>query len=209
MIEKEKNFVSVVIYVHNAENRIGKFLTMIMKTLEEHFEHSEIICVNDNSVDDSLMIIRDIGKGAVSSCISVLNMSYFHGIEMAMNAGVDLSIGDFVFEFNTTILDFNKVEIMGAYYHLLEGYDIVSVSPDKKERLSSRLFYSVFEHFTDISYKMSTESFCILSRRAINRVSSMSKTIPYRKAVYVNCGLKRDNMKYQVQMCVGGYCQYR
>ena len=43
---------------------------------------------------------------------------------------------------------------------------------------------------------MSTERFRILSRRVINRVSSMNKTIPYRKAVYANCGLKADNIKY-------------
>ena len=45
---------------------------------------------------------------------------------------------------------------------------------------------------------MTTESFRILSRRVINRVSSMNKTIPYRKVVYANCGLKTDNLKYEV-----------
>ena len=45
MLNKEKNFVSVVIYVHNAENRIEPFLDVIIKTMEENFEHSEIICV--------------------------------------------------------------------------------------------------------------------------------------------------------------------
>lgn len=45
---------------------------------------------------------------------------------------------------------------------------------------------------------MHTESFCILSRRAINRTSSMNKVIPYRKAVYANCGLKTDHIMYKV-----------
>ena len=46
---------------------------------------------------------------------------------------------------------------------------------------------------------MSTESFRILSRRVINRISSMNKTVPYRKAIYANCGLKTDNLKYTVK----------
>ena len=56
----------------------------------------------------------------------------------------------------------------------------------------------LFEHFTDLAYKMNTESFRILSRRVINRIGNMNKTIPYRKAIYANCGLKTDRLKYQV-----------
>lgn len=76
------------------------------------------------------------------------------------------------------------------------GYDIVSASSDRKEKLSSKLFYSVFDHFTDFSYKMNTESFRVLSRRVINRIGSMNKMILYRKAVYANSGLKVDSIKY-------------
>ena len=39
---KEKNFVSAVIYVHNAEKRIESFLQTIIRVMEEHFENSDI-----------------------------------------------------------------------------------------------------------------------------------------------------------------------
>lgn len=198
MVNKEKNFVSAVIYVHNAENRIENFLRMVIGVMEENFEHSEIICVNDCSNDNSLSIIKKVSSSASETSISVINLSYFHGLEMAMNAGVDMSIGDFVFEFDNTYQDFEPSVIMDIYRHSLKGFDIVSASPDKKERLSSKLFYTVFDKFNDISYKMTTESFRILSRRVINRISSMNKTVPYRKAVYANCGLKTDNIRYSV-----------
>ena len=198
MIEKEKNFVSAVIYVHNAEERLANFLEMIINVMEENFEHSEIICVNDSSDDDSLDIIKHTVSVASTASVSVVNMSYFHGLESAMNAGVDMSIGDFVFEFDNTFLDFDPSVVMEIYYHALEGYDIVSASADRREQFTSRLFYRMFERYTDISYKMSTESFRVLSRRVINRISSMNKTIPYRKALYANCGLKTDNIRYNV-----------
>lgn len=198
MMNKEKNFVSAVIYIHNAENRIEKFLDAIIKVMEGNFEHSEIICVNDASDDDSLMQIKMVSQNATTTSISVVNMSHFHGLELAMNAGVDMSIGDFVFEFDNTNLDFDPSVIMKVYYHSLKGYDIVSASADKKEKWTSKFFYKVFGRFTDITYNMSTESFRILSRRVINRISAMNKTIPYRKAVYANCGLKTDNIKYTI-----------
>lgn len=195
---KEKNFVSAVIYVHNAENRIENFLRTIITVMEANFEHSEIICVNDLSEDKSLTKIKAVSAEAQSTSVSVINLSYFHGLELAMNAGIDMSIGDFVFEFDNTCLNFEPSMVMEIYQHSLEGYDIVSASPICKERFSSKIFYKVFEKFSDLSYQMTTESFRVLSRRVINRISSMNKTIPYRKAVYANCGLKTDNIQYKI-----------
>lgn len=198
MENKKKNFASAVIYVHNAEKRIQDFLGIIIDVMQDNFEYSEIICVNDSSDDSSLDLIKKMSPLAVSTSISVVNMSYFHGLELAMNAGMDISIGDFVFEFDNTYLDFDPAVVMKIYNHLLEGYDIVSASAERKERFTSKLFYKVFNRYSDVSYKMSTESFRVLSRRVINRISSMNKTILYRKALYVNNGLKVDNVRYAV-----------
>lgn len=198
MKNKEKNFMSAVIYIHNAEDRIEKFLKTIIEVMEENFEKSEVICVNDFSDDNSVSIIKKVSETAEFTTVSVLNMSYFHGLEAAMNAGVDLSIGDFVLEFDSTIFDFDKAEIMKIYWKSLEGYDIVSASPNTKQKFTSNLFYFFFNKFANLSYKMYTESFRVLSRRVINRVGSMNKSVPYRKAVYANCGLKTINIKYEV-----------
>lgn len=193
---KEKSFVSAIVYIHNAENRISDFLDVIIQVLEDNFENSEIICVNDYSADNSLSIIKEKSRKVHNTSVSLVNMSYFHGIELSMNAGIDISIGDFVFEFDNTHLDFNPDVIMQVYWRAMEGYDIVSASPDIKEKLSSRLFYRAFDRFANISYKMSTESFRILSRRMINRIGHMNKTVPYRKVAYAFSGLKTDRICY-------------
>lgn len=198
MGNKEKKFVSAVIYVHNAEHRLETFLKTLIYFFEDNFLHSEIICVNDSSEDESYNIIKKESQIASSVSVSVVNMSYFHGLELAMNAGVDMTIGDFVFEFDNTYLDFDSSEIMKIYRRSLAGYDIVSASADCKEKFSSRVFYKVFYRYTEISGKMSTESFRVLSRRVINRISSMNKTVPYRKVIYASCGLKTDNIKYKI-----------
>jgi len=197
MGNKEKNFVSAIIYVHNAEERIENFLCTVINILEANFEHSEIICVNDSSSDDSLSVIKKVSHKASFTSLSVISMSYFHGLEVAMNAGMDLAIGDFVFEFDNTVQDFPEEIIMEVYRRCLQGYDIVSAVPDKSEKLSSALFYRVFDTFTDLSYEMHTERFRILSRRVINRISSINKTILYRKAIYASQGLKTDALKYK------------
>ena len=198
MVNKQKCFVSSVIYVHNAEKRISDFLEVIIGAMEANFEHSEIICVNDCSDDRSLDVIRDCSSIAKTTNITVINLSYFHGLEFAMNAGIDIAIGDFVFEFDTTFIDYDPQEIISVFMHSLEGFDIVSASPERKERFSSALFYWVFERYSNNRYKLSTESFRVLSRRLINRVKSMNRAVPYRKALYVNSGFKTDVYKYKV-----------
>lgn len=205
MENKEKNFASAIIYVHNAEDRIENFLKTIIKIMEDSFEHSEIICVNDFSNDKSLEKIKNVSDQASFTSISVVNLSHFHGLELAMSAGMDLAIGDFVFEFDNTILDFDPDVVMEVYLKSLTGFDIVSASPDKPEAISSKLFYKVFKAFSNTHYEMSTESFRVLSRRVINRIADMNRNVPYRKVIYANSGLKIDNIKYNV---VSNNCDY-
>ena len=196
MLNKEKNFVSAVIYVHNAEHRVFEFVDAVISVLTTNFEHSEVICVNDFSSDRSIEQIRKIKIDPTLISISVVNMSYYHGVEKAMNAGTDIAIGDFVFEFDDTVLDFAPETIMLVYRKALEGNDIVSASPDKGLKFTSRLFYKAFDRFSNLSYHLTSERFRILSRRVINRIASMNKTTLYRKAVYANCGLQTSNIKY-------------
>lgn len=196
IMNKEKNFVSVVTYLYNDEKNVVNYLEKMNDFLENNFEHYEIIFVNDGSTDNSVKLIKEKSKYINGSVVSIVNMSYHQGIELAMNAGIDLSIGDFVFEFDTTYIDYDMVLIMDVYKKCLEGNDIVSASPNKKLRFTSKVFYKLFNNYNNSKNKLSTETFQVISRRAINRVNDVNKTIPYRKAVYVNCGLKKAVINY-------------
>ena len=147
--DKEKIFFSRYIYIHNRENQtledeenIELFLDMIRRTFENNFSYSEIICVNDASkYNNVLEKIKKLSQLATTTTISVINMSHYHGLELSMNAGVDLAISDFVFEFDDAISDFPVEVIIQVYRRSLQGYDIVSASPKGKREISSRLFY--------------------------------------------------------------------
>lgn len=195
--EKEKNFVSAVIYVHGEAEPTKNFIELVMSVLEENFLHSEIILVNDDAPKATVAAIKEISKKAKNVSISMLNMSSYHGLELAMTAGVDLAIGDFVFELDTAIADFPPELIIKIYKTALSGYDIVAAAPTKQERITSKAFYYLFAKFASCQELMRTERFRILSRRAINRVSSMNKTVPYRKAVYKNSGLAIKTIAYE------------
>lgn len=193
---KEKNFISVVAYVHDEGAYICEFLAKISQAMADHFDKYEIIFVDDASVDDTVKIIRR--SSADEACmVQIVHMSYYHGLEVAMNAGVSLAIGDFVFEFDSTFVDYDFSLVMQIYEKSLQGYDIVGAVPEKDVPASSRIFYYLYNRFSQTQNPLRTERFRILSRRAINRIHSMSTTIPYRKALYANCGLQQTEIAYE------------
>lgn len=192
---KEKNFISAVVYVNNCEKTIKLFLKNLVGTLAKKFNKFEIICVNDASTDNSIEKIKEVAK-EITYNISIVNMSFYQGRELSMNAGIDLTIGDFVYEFDTTSVDYDLETIIEVYEKSLNGYDIVNATPKDKKYASSSIFYFIFNKFANNQYKLSPENFRILSRRAINRINSINKNIPFRKAIYANCGLKLANITY-------------
>lgn len=193
---KEKNFISAVVYIHNDASFIKGFHTFLYSQLDAKFENSEIIYVNDASTDNSIKIIENIVLDYNNSMTSIINMSVFQGIELSMNAGADLAIGDFVFEFDSLNLDYDNKLLAEVYHQTMKGFDIVSASPLRKIRLSSRLFYSIFNRFSYCESDLKTERFRLISRRAINRIKMRSNKISYRKAVYSICGLKSKRLYF-------------
>ncbi len=70
----------------------------------------------------------------------------------------------------------------------MSGHDVVNgVAEDRS--LRGKLFYPLFNRFSGSQYKLTTGSCRLVSRRAINRVHSMSEFMPYRKAAYAASGL--------------------
>lgn len=199
MRNKEKNFVSCVIYLHNEGKRIGEFLELVCGVMRENFEKYEIVCVNDGCVDDTVEHVRAFLEREKEPCrpvVSLINLSFYQGMESAMNAGRDLAVGDFLFEFDTCEPDFEPSLIMDVYRRALEGVDVVAAAPRFGIPLSSRLFYMVYNWGNRSREKIERERFRLISRRAINRVNQMNTYIPYRKAMYMNCGLKVDTIHY-------------
>lgn len=197
MKEKEKNFVSAVIYVRNNEKTLPDFLAYIYSEMEELFSDFEIICVNDASTDASEEIIRNFGRSK-EHAVTLVNMGFLQGTELSMNAGEDFAIGDYVYEFDQAVQTWPDELPEMVYRKVEEGYDIVSACPDERGPVSSRLFYDLFNSFSKLSIKLRTEAFRLVSRRAINRVSAMTSMQVYKKAAIAGSGLKQTFLTYSV-----------
>lgn len=184
---KESNFISVVVCLQNGGGA-ADFFAALNGVLAEHFDHYEIIAVNDGCAADTVRAVKTWAAGALAAPLTIVNMSLRQGVERAMNAGLDAAIGDFVFEFDRPVMNHDPALVWQAYQKALAGFDVVTVCPSR-QRFTSRAFYRVFNRFSNSPYKLSTDAFRLVSRRAINRVKAISDDLAYRKAAYAASGL--------------------
>ncbi len=193
--QKEQNFISAVVYLHNDADKAVPFLEMLNGRLAARFAQYELVAVDDRCSDGTVAAVKEWAKG-LAKPLTIVHMSLFQGVESAMNAGLDCAIGDYVYEFDAPEAPWPEARIDEAYDEALRGSDIVSVCPTA-QRGSSKLFYRLFNANSHSAYKLRTDAFRIVSRRAINRVHAVSVKLPYRKAAYAASGLKMATLTYE------------
>lgn len=195
MTHKEQNFVSAVVYLHGEKpQQVTAFFETLAAQMEQHFLHYEFIAVDDACGADTLQALR-AWAAHCDHPLTMLHMSLQQGLELGMNAGLDAAIGDYVYEFDTTAMDYDAALIWKAYETALTGSDIVSVCP-QKVGTASKWFYKVFNANSHARYPLRTDAFRLVSRRAVNRVHASSAHLPYRKAAYAASGLKMIDLEY-------------
>lgn len=194
--EKEKNFISVVVYMKNVEKTIENFLFKVDNLLNENFQAYEYVLVDDYSEDNTIVNVNKI-KEQINGNLSIIKMAYPHGLEKSIFAGIDLAIGDFVYEFDTTLINYDISLILDLYYTSMKGFDVVVATDEENKKKSSKLFYNYLNKVSYKNMKLTTETFRIISRRAINRVSRNKGRIEYRKALYHYSGFNTKVVTYK------------
>ena len=157
MMLKDNNFISAVVYLHNDGARAVEFCRTVAAELDANFKQYELVVVDDACTDDTVKQLRAWGREQ-DAPLTILHMSIYHGLEDAMNAGLDAAIGDYVYEFDSTELCYAPTLIMQAYRAALDGSDIVSVCP-RTVRGGSSLFYKVFNAHSQSAYRLRTDAF--------------------------------------------------
>ncbi len=196
MNKKESVFISAVMYLSDFVNDAEMFTRNLLDSLKSYFDHYEIIVVDDCSTKHEKYLKEILPSLADESIITVVHMSVRQGIEACLRAGLDVSIGDFVFEFDTLEFVFEKCLIWDVYQDALKGNDIVSVEP-KQNNVSRSLFYKLFNRYSNTEYDINASAFRLVSRRAINRVLELNMSSAFRQAVYASCGLKNSRIEYK------------
>jgi dolichol-phosphate mannosyltransferase len=173
--------ISVVIPVYKAEDCMHELCRRLTLSLEKITTDFECILVEDCGKDRSWEIICDIA--AEDTRFRGIQFSRNFGQHYGITAGLDYCNGDWVVVMDCDLQD-QPEEIIKLYTKAQEGFDIVlgrrKNRQDKtSKRLSSKIFFSLFNYLTDMNYDPSVGNFRIISGK-----------------VAANCKNIRENLRF-------------
>lgn len=192
---KEKQFVSLVLQLETFEDNHAKAIQAINKHLSESFENHEVVLVDNTGNQESYAKIVEATKD-LSGLVSVLKLSRHYPVEIAMLAGVDKSIGDFVYQMDTLTVDFDLALFNSLFKRCIKGVDILFAAPNTRVPATSKLFYSVFNKVSYLGEALRTERLVLTSRRALNAVVNTKQRFRYQKALFSLSGFSREWIYY-------------
>lgn len=138
----------------------------------------EIILVNDASPDDAWHAISALA--ATDPRVKGIDLSRNFGQHYAITAGLDHAHGDWVVVIDCDLQD-QPEEIPKLYHKAQEGFDVVfarrAVRRDSAlKRLSSRLFYALFDYLTEQQSDPAIANFGIYRNTVIANVRRMRES---------------------------------
>ena len=191
--------ISVVTPVYGCCKSINNLYERLNKTLSTITNDFEIIMVNDSSPDNAWEAIKELAKK--DNRVKGINLSRNFGQHKAITAGLDYAKGDWIVVMDCDLQD-QPEEIVKLYNKAIEGYDIVfGRRAERKDtffkKLSSKLFYKVYDYFTESKIDNTIANFSIISEKVLNTLKKMreqNRTYP----LFVNwVGFKRTEINIE------------
>jgi glycosyltransferase involved in cell wall biosynthesis len=191
---KQKTYVSMVVYVRNEEETVADMLERLSDYLRDAFELYEIVLVDDASADQTLERARQVALRNQHP-MTVVELARRHGVEAGMQAGLERVVGDWIFELESSSIDFELDLLTQMYEQAARGFEIVTAAGDRGSR-RSQFFYGVVNRYADLEEPLRTVRLRLTSRRSLNTMLSMKEKVRYRKALYAFVGARQHHIVY-------------
>jgi hypothetical protein len=171
---KSDTFVSVVLIVNNRTEKLIGYINKLSPYLEHHFNDYEIVIIDQNSLDG---LEQEIPKSlATHQSIRHLRLAQEEASDVALAAGLENAIGDFVINLNIesddaeVVLPLVECALLGNDIIICISNKVTSYFYKKVKMISTGLLKS-------IGYTLpnnSTGTFCF-SRRAVNAITESGR----------------------------------
>lgn len=167
--------LSVISPIYGAPTLLRELVRQIEETVRPLTSDYEIILVEDHSPDNSREIITEICRENKRVKGAFLSRNF--GQQYALNAGLDLSKGDFVVTLDCDLQN-PPAQIKDLYEKICEGYDIVYASRQNRPdnffmTQGSRLFNLLMGFLTDTRQDESLAEFAIYRRKVVDAIAQM------------------------------------
>ena len=167
--------LSIISPVYGAPTLLHELVRQIEDTVSKLTPDYEVILVEDHSPDNSREIITEICQKNKRVKGAFLSRNF--GQQYALNAGFDLSTGDYVVTLDCDLQN-PPAQIKDLYEKIQEDYDIVFASRQNRPdnffmTQGSHLFNKLMGFLTDTRQDESLAEFAIYRRKVIDAMAQM------------------------------------
>lgn len=192
-------FVSVVAPLHNDADIITAFVDETMRMLAAHYANYELVLVDDGSRDDT------VGRAAALleryPCMRLIRLSRRFGQEIAISAGLDSVIGDFVVvmlpDSDPPDVVPEMVERSRSGAGIVFGIRRTRAGEPAWLRSGASLFYSLCNRWLGLHLPRNSTHFRVLSRQALNAVIQTRDRTRYLRTLSAFVGYGNQGFEYE------------
>ena len=193
----EDSIVSVIVVTQDDEDIVGERLESINKTLSILGVNYEILIIDNNSIDQTVEVIKEMSDIMRFARILVLSKPYEK--EVALTSGLDNCIGDYAIVFDIYT---DPVEMIPFFLirKLLDKKDIVIGRMNKpiiKYNFVSNIFLRLVEKFSTHGFYYRQNYLMGLSRKAISSITRSRRKSRNFGYIHSLIGLTKDEVVYQ------------
>jgi glycosyltransferase involved in cell wall biosynthesis len=195
-----RNLLSVVVPAYNEARVLPELHRRLRQVLDSLPIDSEIIYVNDGSIDDTISVIQKIREE--DARVSILDLSRNFGKEIALTAGIDHAQGDAVVVIDADLQD--PPELIPEFIkHWKQGYDVVYATRIAREgetavkKATARAFYRLMQKVGRVRIPENTGDYRLLSRRSVNSLRQLREHHRFMKGLFAWIGYPQKSVPYQ------------
>lgn len=171
-------FITVIVPCHNMEQQIAPAIEAIVATLIKHYAFFEVVIVDDGSTDASSAKLSEILQKHQG--LRLIRLSKPHGLDVAVSAGLDSAIGDFVVVFDPgsdppeVIPDLvSKCESTGGIHYGVVRNDKLSSKLLSLRNIGSWLFHRYCRRYLKLDIQRGSALLRVFDRGAVNTFTQL------------------------------------
>ena len=203
--------ISVIIPVYYEQDCIQTCIDKVSSELERHFTHYEIIFIDDGSEDSTSKIINENIK--VRDHIRLIELSYNHGKQGAISAGIYSTKGEYILMMDPDLQD-PETDIVKMYNRIIkEQVDVVYGVRDEKEdsklnKLFSHTFWNFLRRWTGLNIPEGLAVIRIFNRNFANQFMKYKEQNRFLEGIFFDIGMKQAFFEVNHQARKEGNTKY-
>jgi dolichol-phosphate mannosyltransferase len=190
---------SFVVPILNERETLEEFYRRLRPVMDALDGSSEVVLVDDGSVDDSFEIMCKLRE--YDPRIKVVRLSRNFGHQIALTAGLDRAVGNAVIIMDADLQDPPEVALeLAARWR--EGYEVVYAVRDHRagesrmKLATASWFYRLMGRIGEVDLPAEAGDFRLVDRRVVDAVTGMPEHRRYLRGMFAWVGYDQTGVHY-------------